>query len=69
MKSTIELNDEPYDCSKIIEERFGIDAKTVRRLAECGQLPAPVWLGRHPYFQRAAIDKFLLDTASRKEIA
>ena len=63
MKDCLILGGREFNSSKKVEQDLGIDHKTRKKWIEAGSLPSPVRLGNRLYFDRAALEARILQTA------
>jgi DNA-binding transcriptional MerR regulator len=60
MKDTITLQSRIYDCTKLVQQRFGLDPQTLRKWAKNNIVPTPVRLGNTCFYDREAIESKIL---------
>jgi predicted DNA-binding transcriptional regulator AlpA len=63
MRDCVIIGDREFYSAKKVEQDFGIDHKTRKKWIEAGNLPSPVRLGNRLYFDRAALEARILQTA------
>jgi hypothetical protein len=56
------LQDRVYDCTKLVQEKFGFDPQTLRKMAKNNIIPSPVRLGNKCFYDRDAIESQILAT-------
>ena len=66
MKDTITLQDRTFDCTKLVQQRFGLDPQTLRKWAKHNIIPAPLRLGNKCFYDRDAVENRLLGGESRQ---
>ena len=62
MKDSIVLQGRTYECTKLVQERFGLDDQTLRKWARSNIVPPPVRLGNKNFYDREAIESKILET-------
>jgi hypothetical protein len=62
MKDSIVLQGRTYECTKLVQQRFGLDAHTLRKWAKNNIVPTPVRLGNKCFYDREAIEIKILAT-------
>jgi predicted DNA-binding transcriptional regulator AlpA len=60
MKVTIVLKGQEYDNSTAIADKYGITYMTLYKWTKAGLLPQPVKLGRRVFYNRQAVENYLL---------
>jgi len=60
MKDTITLQSRTYDCTKLVQQKFGLDPQTLRKWAKNNIVPSPVKLGNKCFYDREAIESGIL---------
>jgi hypothetical protein len=65
MKDTITLQNRIYDCTKLVQQRFGLDPQTLRKWAKNNIVPTPVRLGNKCFYDREAIEIQILATCCK----
>jgi predicted DNA-binding transcriptional regulator AlpA len=63
MKDCVILGGREFSSARKIEQDLGIDHKTRNKWIKAGNLPPPVRLGNRMYFDRAALEARILETA------
>jgi hypothetical protein len=61
MKDSIVLQGRRYECTKFVQQRFGLD-QTLRKWAKNNIVPSPVRLGNKCFYDREAIERKILAT-------
>jgi hypothetical protein len=62
MKDSIVLQGRTYECTKLVQQRFGLDDQTLRKWAKNKIVPTPVRLGNKCFYDREAIERQILAT-------
>jgi DNA-binding transcriptional MerR regulator len=62
MKDTITLQSRTYDCTKLVQQKFGLDPQTLRKWAQNNIVPTPLRLGNKNFYDREAIESKILAT-------
>ena len=62
MKDTIILHRRVYDCTKLVQQRFGLDDQTLRKWAKDNIVPSPIKLGNKCFYDREAIESKILES-------
>jgi hypothetical protein len=62
MKDSIVLQGRTYECTKLVQQRFGLDDQTLRKWAKANIVPSPVRLGNKNFYDREAIESKILET-------
>jgi DNA-binding transcriptional MerR regulator len=62
MKDSIVLQGRIYECTKLVQQRFGLDDQTLRKWAKKNIVPSPVRLGNKCFYDREAIESKILTT-------
>jgi len=60
MKDSIVLQGRTYECTKLVQQRFGLDDQTLRKWAKNKIVPSPVRLGNKNFYDREAIESKIL---------
>jgi hypothetical protein len=60
MKDSITLQGRTYECTKLIQQRFGLDDQTLREWAKNNIVPSPVRLGNKCFYDWEAIESRIL---------
>jgi hypothetical protein len=60
MKDTITLQNRTYECTKLVQQRFGLDPQTLRKWAKNNVIPTPLRLGNKCFYDREAIETQIL---------
>jgi hypothetical protein len=60
MKDSIILQGRTYECTKLVQQRFGLDPETLRKWAKNAIVPAPVRLGNKCFYDCEAIESQIL---------
>ena len=62
MKDSIVLQGRTYECTKLVQQRYGLDDQTLRKWAKYNIVPTPVRLGNKNFYDREAIEIKILAT-------
>ena len=62
MKDTITLQSRTYDCTKLVQQKFGLDPQTLRKWAKNHIVPSRSGLGNKCFYDRDAIERQILVT-------
>jgi DNA-binding transcriptional MerR regulator len=62
MKDTIKLQSRTYECTKLIQKRFGLDPQTLRKWSRNKIVPTPVRLGNKCFYDCDEIERQILVT-------
>jgi hypothetical protein len=62
VKDSIILQDRVFDCTKLVQEKFGFDPQTLRKMAKNNIIPSPLRLGNKCFYDREAIERQILAT-------
>jgi hypothetical protein len=62
MKDSIVLQGRTYECTKLVQQRFGLDGQTLRKWSKDNIVPSPVRLGNKNFYDREAIESKILET-------
>jgi hypothetical protein len=65
MKDSITLQGRIYECTKLVQQRFGLDDQTLRKWAKNNIVPSPVRLGNKCFYDREAIEARILATCQK----
>jgi DNA-binding transcriptional MerR regulator len=65
MKDTITLQSRTYDCTKLVQQKFGLDPQTLRKWARNHMVPTPLRLGNKCFYDRDAIERQILVTCMK----
>jgi predicted DNA-binding transcriptional regulator AlpA len=60
VKATITLKAQAYDSARVLKKKYGIYYPTLVKWAQTGILPEPVKIGRFVYYNREAVENYLL---------
>jgi len=60
MKDTITLQNRTYECTILVQQRFGLDPQTLRKWAKNNVIPTPLRLGNKCFYDREAIETQIL---------
>jgi hypothetical protein len=60
MKDTITLQGRTYECTKLVQQRFGLDDQTLRKWAKNNIVPTPVRLANKNFYDWEAIESKIL---------
>ena len=56
MRDSIILQGRIYECTKLVQQRFGLDDQTLRKWAKSSIVPSPLRLGNKCFYDREAIE-------------
>jgi hypothetical protein len=62
MKDSIVLQNRTYECTKLIQQRFGLDRETLRKWAKTKIVPTPLRLGNKCFYDMDEIERQILVT-------
>jgi len=62
MKDSIVLQGRTYECTKLVQQRFGLDDQTLRKWAKNNIVPTPLRLGNKSFYDWEAIESKILAT-------
>ena len=62
MKDSIVLQGRTYECTKLVQQRFGLDDQTLRKWAKSNIVPSPIRLGNKCFYDLEAIENQILGT-------
>jgi len=62
MKDSIVLQGRTYECTKLVQQKFGLDPQTLRKWAKSNIVPSPVRLGNKCFYDREDIESKILAT-------
>lgn len=67
MKDSIILQGRIFDCTKLVQQRFGLDDQTLRKWTKNNIVPSPVKLGNKCFYDREAIEERILASCRGQE--
>jgi hypothetical protein len=56
MKDSIVLQGQIYECTKLVQQRFGLDDQTLRKWVKSNIVPSPLRLGNKCFYDREAVE-------------
>ena len=62
MKDSIVLQGRTYECTKLIQQKYGIDDQTLRKWAQNNIVPSPARLGNKCFYDCETIESEILAT-------
>ena len=62
MKYSIVLQGRTYECTKLVQQRYGLDDQTLRKWAKYNIVPTPVRLGNKNFYDQEAVESKILAT-------
>jgi len=62
MKDSIVLQGRTYECTKLIQQKYGIDDQTLRKWAQNNIVASPVRLGNKCFYDCETIESKILAT-------
>jgi hypothetical protein len=65
MKDSIVLQGRTYECTKLVQQRFGLDDQTLRKWVKNKIVLSPLRLGNKCFYDREAIESKILSTCRR----
>jgi hypothetical protein len=56
MKDSIVLQGQIYECTKLVQQRFGLDDQTLRKWVKSNIVPSPLRLGNKCFYDSEAVE-------------
>jgi len=60
MKDSIILQGRTYECTRLVQQRFGLDSQTLRKWTKNNIVASPVRLGNKCFYDQEAIETRIL---------